>query len=1106
MKLTITLLLFAVLSANAGLSYSQTARINLKMNNVTLVDVFREIERTSEFGFFFKNEEMDLNRKVSIDLKNATIEEILGKILVDNYDYRILDKNIVVTRSVLNKTGQQQKTVSGKVTESSGVSIPGVTVLVKGTTNGTITDSNGQFTLSNIPANSTLQFSFVGMKSEEVVVGGKATINVTLTNEAVGIEEVVAIGYGTQKKINLTGSLSSIGEEKLKTISTSNLVTGLAGKLPGLRVTQWTGEPGSFSTAFDIRGFGKPLIVVDGIVRDDFTRFNPTDIANITILKDGSAAVYGVQAANGVILVTTKKGKIGKPVVKFSSSYDFQKFTVDPKLTNAYQFAVLTDENDIANGINPTSTTYSPQDIQNFKDGTYPSTDWLGAIQKNNSSNIRHNISISGGSEKVKYFASMGYLKDGGIWKSDNLYYKKYNMNSSVTYDITDNLKAQFNVDGILEDGNNTSLSADNIYFTAMLAQPTIPLYANNNPEYLQLVNPENVLADISADRSGYSKTKTKTFQSNMSLDYKFKHIDGLTARFIYGFYSRDLFQKDWRKLYNVYTYDKISDTYTVAGSGKYTPTSLYENYSPFQKSTVLGQLNYDKLFLKKHRVKAALIYEARHGKSENLNANKYFALDIDQLYAGLDQNATVSSSNIYEDANQSIIGRLNYDYSSKYLFEVGFNYGGSSKFPKGERWGLFPFTSFGWRVSEEKFIKENLPYVTNLKLRASIGKMGDDGAANFQFLTGYNYPNGNYIFGNEVIPALGFRGLPNPNITWFTATTKNMGIDIDIREGLISMQFDIFQRNRSGLLATRTLSLPATVGANLPQENLNSDQQNGFELVVGHRKKLGELSYDISANLSYTHRENLNIERAPDGNSYLNWRNNSIDRWSDIQWGYNYLGQYQTNEEILSSPIVDGRGNKTLRPGDLKYEDVNHDGMINDMDQVPIAKSNVPNINFALNISLAWRKFDMNVLFQGASDYSFQYQGLNALPLRWSRNSLEQFMDRWHHEDIFDVNSPLVQGYYPQTGYPDSNNWTSSFWLINGSYVRLKNVEIGYTIANSFLKGAGIQDVRFHVSGLNLYTLSNFKNMDPEQHYVNWVFYSYPINKSLSLGLNVTF
>ncbi|MBW6534519.1 MAG: SusC/RagA family TonB-linked outer membrane protein [Mariniphaga sp.] len=713
MRNTVLILLISALQVFAADGYAQSKKISLAMNDATIREVLYAIQNQSEFYFLYNSELIDVARKVDITIEEEKVDAILTRLFNKNeVDFLIKDRYIVLT-PVGGKAElfaeQQQNTVSGRVTDSGGQPLPGVTVVIKGTTQGTVTNADGDYSFTNIPEDATLQFSFVGMRTQEVVVGNQMVINITMEIDAIGLEEVVAVGYGVKKKVNLTGALSSVGSEKLESITTSNFVNGLAGKLPGLRVTQRSGEPGSYSTAFDIRGLGSPLIIVDGIKRDDFTRIDPKDIEDITIIKDGSAAIYGVEAANGVVLVTTKKGNIGKPVISYSGSYDFQKFTVDPEVTNAYQFAVLTVENEIAQGQNPNSTTYSPADIQNFKDGTYPSTDWLGVIQKDYTSVMHHNINISGGNEKVKYYTSLGYLNEDGIWKSDNLYYKKYNLRSSLSVDITENLKAQLNMEGMLEERNNTSLTADNIYFTAMLAQPTTPLYANDNPDYLHLVNPENVLADISSDHSGYHRTNTKTFQSNLTLDYKFKNIEGLSAKYMYGFFNRDLFEKAWRKLYHVYTYDQINDKYNVAGSGKWTPTQLYENYTPFQRSTLLGQLLYEKLFNQKHNIGATLVYEARHTKNDNLHGNKYFDLDVvDQLFAGVAENATINSANIEEYANQSLIGRFNYDYLSRYLMEFGFNYGGSSKFAKEKRWGFFPFTSVGWRISEEEFFKNS--------------------------------------------------------------------------------------------------------------------------------------------------------------------------------------------------------------------------------------------------------------------------------------------------------------------------------------------------------------------------------------------------------------
>ncbi len=1000
----------------------------------------------------------------------------------------------------------QNKTIRGSVTDEKNLALTGATVNVQGTNISATTDSSGNFNIKLPPNKNILVISYIGMQTREVNISGQSMINTTLQSSASNLNDVVVVGYGTEKKATVTGAISSIGSKDIKTISTSNLVTGLAGKLPGLRVTQRNSEPGGYSTAFDIRGFGTPLIVVDGIVRSDFNKYDPNDIESITVLKDASAAVYGVKAANGVVLITTKKGSTGKPTVSYSGNYQLSEILNYPKVGNAYQFAILTTENEINLGKAPGSTTYTPEDIQKFKDGTYPSTDWLDVMENKFGFLQHHNLNISGGSKSIRYFTSLGYLDEMGIYKSGDLNYQKYNVRSSVTGKITDNLTAQLNVDAILEDKNAPSYNVNDVVEFTWMNKPTFPVYANNTPPYLQDFGyPFHPLAVTTADIGGFRKIKSKTFQGNFTLDYKFKPIDGLSAKLMYGFYSIDVFDKLWNKAYSVYTYDQPTDTYLVTGIQN-LPSNLSGNYSPLQRSTLLGQLNYQKLFLQKHNVKASIVFEERHEKSDNMSARKEFAIDVDQFFAGVSANATVNSSNIYENDNQSVIGRLNYNYLSKYLFETGFNYGGSSKFPAEKRWGFFPYVSAGWRISEEKFFKDKLQFVTNLKLRGSWGKMGDDGAAAFQFLTGYDYPSASSVFNNSVISGLGFRGLPNPNITWFTVTTKNIGVDLSLFKGLISMQFDLFQRDRSGLLATRNLTIPGTVGANLPQENLNSDRQKGFELVIGHKEELGKLTYDISANLTYTRGQNTYVERSADGNSYLNWRNNSTNRWNDIVWGYKLLGPFQNEEDVLTSPIEDGHGNSTLRPGDNKYEDLNKDGIINNLDNIPITRGSIPLTNFGLNINLAWKNFDVNIFGQGAAGFNMVYS-IQMMPLNWGRNSLQMNFDRWHHENIFDVNSPWIPGKYPPINYNPVDLLPSVLFRPDASYFRLKNVEIGYTVNPTLLKKAGLESIRISVSGFNLltYKFHYMPDLDPEQGQAPGSA-SYPLYKNYNIGLNITF
>ena len=1006
----------------------------------------------------------------------------------------------------------QQLTVTGKITdEDTGEPMIGVNITVKGTTSGTISGVDGTYSLPVPDRDAILVFSFIGYVGQEVPLNGRTTVNVVLVGELTGLDEVVVVGYGTTKKVNLTGSLAIADTKIIKSISSTNVVSGLAGKLPGLRVIQRSDEPGAFNALYDIRGFGTPLIVVDGIVRSDFNRFNTDEIESITVLKDATAAVYGVQAANGVILVTTKKGAIGKPVITYNVGYEFQKITNnqgDQDVGTSYDFALLTTELQLFQGTAPTATTYKAEDLVKFQDGTYPAgTDWLALIYRDYANVMSHNISITGGTEKVKYFTSLGYVDEAGIFKTGDLNYQKYNVRSSVTGQITNSLSAQLNIDGMLQNKNGTSYTADQVFHYTRMNKPIYPVYANNTPPYLQNVEyPFHPLACIDKDISGYTKTSGKTLQTNFSLDYNSNVIKGLSAKLMAGYYFSESFEKIWRQTFNVYNYNELTSQYVVGGVQN-SPSNLTGNYSPLQRTTLLGQLNYEKSISNIHNFKTSLAFESRNEKTDNLWANKQMLIDVDQFFAGVAANTQVTSSNIYEVANQNFIGRVNYDYSGKYLVEAGFNYGGSSKFPEGERWGFFPYISGGWRVSEENFLKGNTSIISNLKLRASIGQMGDDGASTYQFLTGYNYPVGNYVFNDLVIPGLGFRGMPNPNITWFVVTTKNIGVDLSLWDDKLMFQLDVFQRDRTGLLATRAQRIPGTVGAALPQENLNEDVRKGYELVVGHRNKGGSLTYEISANVTYTRGMMTHVERAPDGNSYLNWRNNTDDRFTNMQWGYKYIGQFQTQEEILTSPLQDAQGNRTITPGDLKYEDINKDGMISTLDMVPFAKSDSPDVFYGLNFSMLWKNLDFNIFFQGASQFNRTYGGYLATPLRWGRNSIVAFNDRWHHEDIYDVNSPWVPGHFPSTGanvLTPSNKWTSSFWTPDAAYLRLKSIELGYTIDNSVLKKFYIQNLRFFVSGFNIYTFTKLLYLDPEMRSSTGE--GYPITRNTNFGLSVTF
>jgi TonB-linked SusC/RagA family outer membrane protein len=1005
-------------------------------------------------------------------------------------------------------TDQQQINVTGTVTDAStNQPMAGVNVLAKGTTIGAITDVTGKFSLpAPVNQNAILVFSFIGYESLEVPVGGKIIVNASLKASVLGLEEVVVIGYGTTKKVTLTGAVAAVGSQDMKTISTTNLATQLAGKLPGLRVTQRTGEPGAFSTIYDIRGMGTPLIVIDGVVAssDDFVRLNPNDVDQISILKDASAAVYGVKAANGVVLVTTKRGDVGKPKISFTTSYSFSKFINLPKVCNAYEWALLTTQNEINHG--KTVTTYTADDLQKFKDGTYPSTNWYDLVARDNTNAQKYNLTVSGGSDRVKYYTSIGSSAEMGIWKSGDLNYKSYTLRSVVSGKISDNLTAELNIQGSTDQRNQPAHTALNVMETTwMHALPITPVYANGNPDYLQSTTDGlHPLAMTTASIGGYIRNYRSSLNTIFTLNYNAPFIKGLTASLQGGYYYITSFEKNYRQGVKLYSYDAATGLYNNTMS-KNMPTRMSENYTPSYRTSLDLQVNYQKTFLEKHNIKASVIYEDRYDNTDNLQAAKEFAINIDQLYAGL-TNPTVTSSTgaIAANDNQAVIGRINYDFAGKYLIEAGFNYGGSSKFPAGKRWGFFPYTNLAWRLSEETFFRNAMPYVTNLKLRGSWGQLGDDAASSFQFITGYNYPSGTYIFNATPISGLGFRSIPNPNITWYTATTKNIGLDASVKNGLINLTVDFFRRNRSGLLANPVAVIPGTVGASLSQQNLNADQREGFEIVLGQNRKVGQISYNVSFNVTYTRNKMTKIERIADGNSLNNWKNNRTNRWDNVTWGYNLIGQFQDQNDLNNSPAQDGQGNRTLLPGDYKYEDIDHNGIIDGNDQKPIGYGTTPDWSFALNGGITYKGFDLNFLFQGATHFNKNTNFYNKDCLPWGRNTLTLFLDNWHHQDPYDVNSPWIKGKYApiSTMFSNSNGNTSQVWLEDSRYLRLKSVEIGYNLSQAMATRLHIAGLRVYANGFNVLTWSKMKDYDPEINNEN----SYPFTRDITFGLTLTF
>jgi TonB-linked SusC/RagA family outer membrane protein len=1032
----------------------------------------------------------------------------------------------------------QGSKIQGRVVDEKGESMPGVSIVVKGTNFGTVTDVAGNFSI-NADKGATLVFSFVSYNKKEIIVGEQKTLTVKLSPSSSNLDEVVVVGYGTQKKVSLTSAVTSISGQDIITTKNENVENMLTGKVAGLQVVQNTAEPGDFSNNISIRGMGNPLIVVDGVEMPDFSvtggngdnnvgssnilsRLDPNDIESISVLKDAGASIYGVKAANGVILVTTKKGKAGSLQLTYSGTFGSQVPSGLPKPVDATQYMTLVNQEDLHNS-NGGIISYTPADFAAYADGSKQSTDWYDAVFKKSAMQEQHNLTATGGNENTTYLLSAGFLDQDGILTSNDLNYKRYNVRSNVTSKIGKNITVNLNMSAIMDQKNSPAQSFWYTTRETWRELPTQTIYANNNPSYLSdgIVDGGNPVAYENSDINGYSTQNNKFYNGSLSIDYKLPFVDGLTLKGLYSYNDQIQDNKLYQIAYNLYTYDGATQAYNPTLNN--SPGFVQRQYYDYTQTTDQFSLNYAHTFGGIHNVSALLLYEGNGQSGDNFAAYRQLAIPVDQIIAGnsLNQNATQDANGLYQYATNSIVGRATYDFKGKYLAEFSFRDDKSSKFAPNQGWGFFPSASLGWRVSDEDFWKNSsaLSFINNLKFRASYGTLGDDGPLYYQFLSGYNYPatgSNNQVptgsvFNNTFLNSVQSKGLPNPNITWSTSHTFDVGADIDMWKGLLGITFDYFIRNRTGLLATSILQVPDVLGTPLPQENINGDRTKGFDFEITHRSHIGKFSYNVKGTFSYTNTMNTSYAESKQGNSYLDWLNNLANRNQGIQWGTSGAGQYQNYGQILNSPTF---VNRNTVVGDYIYQDWNGDGQIDGNDNHPIAYGGNPNgtplipkVTYGLTIGGAYKGFDINLLFQGTAMYSVSYIEQLNIPLWGGGSALTQFLNDYHpanpNADPYNPNTVWVPGHFAYTGTTANTNSTFNFQ--NAAYLRLKSAELGYTLPGNFLSQIGVKGVRIFTNGYNLFTITNVKYVDPE-HPSGTYGYLYPLDKIYNVGLNVKF
>lgn len=1011
---------------------------------------------------------------------------------------------LIVLLILLSGTAYAQVTVTGKVMSADSV-VAGASVQVKGTATGTTTDASGRFSI-NVPTDGVLVFSHVNFETREVKVDGKTMLDITLTPLDARLEDVVVVGYNTQRKATVTGSISVVKGADLVKSPQANVSNSLAGRFSGLILNNTSGEPGYDGSSILMRGLATTgsndvLIVVDGVPGQigGLERLNPNDIESISVLKDASAAIYGSRAANGVILITTKRGKTGKPTISASFNQGFSSPTRLPKMADAATYAAITNEiayyNNPDGGLNQ---QYSAEEITKFSNGSdplnYPNTDWADVSLKKTALQNQANVSVSGGTENLKYYVSAGTLYQDGIYKNGATKYKQYSFRSNIDANITKNFKVSLYLSGREEDRVFPVASAGNIFRSIYRAYSTIPaFYPNGLPSMgIEGANP----AVMSTDIGGLSKNPGQVFNGILKGSYNIAAVKGLS---IDGFFAIDKswsFTKTFSEPYLLYTYNKSTETYTpttIGGSnnlatlseGQFNQTQLTSNI----------KLNYQRSF-GSHNVNAFVGYEQSEIRSETFGAYRqnFPTTQTPELSQGgtasTDQTNYGSS---YHFTRESYLGKLAYNYADKYLAEVQMRIDGSSTFPAGNRYGYFPSVSAGWRISKESFF--NVGFINDLKLRASYGALGNDNVGLFQYLNNYSF-NNQFVLGSNIVPGIDLTKLANPQIHWEDSRKMDIGVEAVFLKNF-NLEFIYFQQKRSNILATRNASIPMVsgivnaygAGSLVPSENIGKVNSAGIEATLGYNKRYKDFSFGISGNFTYAKNEIIFIDEASGVLDYQKQTGNPLNTYLL----YNAIGIFRSADDIAKYPHL-----SVAQPGDLIYQDYNGDGQITADDQVRTKYGNIPEIVYGVLLNGSYKNLDLSVVFAGQARVS-QY----VLP---ESGTVGNFYSSWADNRWSPTNTG---GSFPRVDTRTSASvngglYNSTFWLNDASFLRLKNVELGYNLSPNWLSKIKMQSVRFYLNAFNLFTITKVKDYDPEGNSGSGQFY--PQQRIVNLGLNVTF
>lgn len=1111
MRLTLIFVVVIYFQATAG-TYSQTQKVDLKLKNASLTEALKVIQQSAGVDIYFQSEMMPEAHNITLDKTDASVNEVLNELLSNTgLTFKMIDNNVVIVpiQSAIQQTqtGQVQYAVKGIVTDDKGEPLPGVNVFEKQQpSNGVITGIDGNYTIQVSASDAILTFSFIGFETQEVQVAGRSKVDITLVEEMTGLDEVVVVGYGTQKKANLTGSVATVNAEQLTSRPVQSLSGALSGTMAGVSVVQTSGEPGSQNGSITIRGKnsingGSPLVIVDGIP-GSMNTIDMNDVESVSVLKDAaSAAIYGVSAANGVILITTKGGKKDqKAQLSYSSYYSWTQPTYTPSYLGSYDYAVL--YNEAYKNDNPDSDIipFSADDLQKYKDGsqpyTHPDTDWFDEVMNKRAFEQNHHLQVSGGSKSTTYNASFGFLDQGAL--IDNIDYNRYNVRANIQSEISDKLSVGMNLSGIQENKNGNWDSSGTTYGYLTRTPPTNPIY-NPDGTYSYNSSLKNAAAHIGND--GYRKNNYT--EGNVILNAKYEPIKNLVIKGIYSSRFNYSHAEGFKKKL---VYSNAEGTQTFDSGQR----EMYENTSRQHRNTYQLMADYDFKITDSHNVHLLGGFEQYEYKNDWVDASRkgFTSDDLNELDNGDGENQ-YNRGNGEDYGRRSYFGRLNYDFKGKYLFEANMRYDGSSWLGSDVRWGLFPAMSAGWRMSEEEFM-QGIDWLDNLKLRAGWGATGNNELGSYRkndhwFGKYYEHVptygvGGSYILGDKYVQGAWEGKYPNQDLTWATVTSYEGAVEASAYNGLIGIEFAYFKKVTTDMILD--LPVPSVLGLGAPPQNAGELKNTGFDMMLTHRNRIGELSYDVNLNFSFVKNEIVDLKDSDyqDGKYWVG----AGSAYGSF-YGYESEGLFNNQQEIDDHASQSGN----IAPGDIKYKDQltvdtdgdgvadAGDGEINGDDRVVIGQ-NFPSYNFGLNVNASYRNWDLSLFFQGAFDVDVYFENEAAYAFFNGGKVMERHLDRWTPDNM--------NASYPRITMAQQHNFsTSDYWMEDGSYIRLKNIQIGYNLPKSLLDKVGISSTKIYFSGENLLTFTGVDDFDPEAPAVNRGWF-YGNVKKLSLGLKVNF